>query len=174
MKLSDLCKITVLRHGRRVDLLDKDGTMLLSAAAATAEEAMSTLWEGIRCVFREKTIEPLLLMYRGDLFIVYFTPSDGCWAYASLNPRQEDEYACELRSTSGGYAGRKAAERAVRYHLAQRGWQPGEQDAPIIPAWDTESRRDFIRWAKWQNAYREAREQGKDDPAARVYADQAR
>jgi hypothetical protein len=173
MKLDDFFSVTARKRGKKtVDLLDEDGsTCLLRVDDTTTDTAIVAIMNHFRRLLREKDWTPALVEYRGHRKMVYFTRAGWQVNRVDTMPNGITSYVNEICYVEDGYATRRLAERAARRQLAQDAWQPGETESAVLFPDDTEGRREFESWARWQNAYKEAEAQGMYEEAARQYAD---
>lgn len=107
--------------------------------------------------------------YRGSVGVVWREPFG--FSYAIIRPTstmKPTQSPCSV----GPFDTREEAVRAVIRHLAQEGFNLG--DEPFAPDIMTNAydRDDFVRWARWQNAikaYRDANP-GATDEESRTFA----
>ncbi len=103
----------------------KDGGRMVSGKGSTQEEADEACLEKIRQRFRG-TYMPLWLQFRGETILAW---RDGDqWIYGHIREQTEPVSI----SMCGDWKSRDAAERAVRLHLAQGGWDEQEEESSII------------------------------------------
>lgn len=120
--------------------------------AKTMEEAKKLASERILSA-AVADFTPVVIRWRGTVAVV-FRSFEG-WEY-TLN-REEDEGVVKTNPCRIYHGSKDDAVRGAANHLAQNGYIPGEK--PIAPHIITGAgpRDDFERWARWQNAYLEAK-----------------
>ena len=122
---------------------------------------------------------PAIMTYRGYVIMAWREVESGWW-YTILTPdRMDTPVVAQQRGANSGGQSAEDTIRAARRHLAQYIYDPRQPDATYgealnaIDSHDLDGRREFTRWAMWQSAYRTAANNGADDTAARIAADQA-
>lgn len=137
-------------------------------ARQQAEEAITA-----RLAEVEGDYDPRLLSWRSNLVLIYRRPLDG-WVYVHLTSPEDGLRTGRLMG--GCYSSDTLAqiEASVRLHLAEQGWTPEEGPEPPDILTQEDERQEFRLWARWQLAYRAARERGLADEEAREEAWRAR
>ena len=170
LKLSDIFSVRSLKNKRlQVALLDpQDRLSPLTAEGATKEEAIETLLEKMRRVFRPQPWEPLLLERGGYRVMIYPTPFG--WR-TNMVYATSDGITYEVSpSDVSAEPTRRDAERQARRQLAQLSWQLGEKESPVLLPDDEEGQRDFASWVAFQERYCSAQGQGFNNGEAHYAA----
>lgn len=133
-------------------------------ARQRAEEAITA-----RLAEAEGDYDPRLLAWRGNVVLIYRRPLDG-WVYVRLVDADDGLRTGRLMGGCFSNDTLGEIETSVRQHLAQLGWTPEDGTDPPELLTGTDEREDFVLWARWQLAYRAARERGLLDEEAREEA----
>lgn len=150
----------------------------MPGSGATVKEAKLDAGRKIEAALKD-TYMPTIIHWRGRTAIVYRDATAG-WMYGTMDTTEgvkHDYSTCSPCNNDD----RLAVELAARRHLAQNGQKYGERTCELFrPVGDRRSReleqaeKEFAEYGMWQDAYKDARDAGKDDNECREIANSIR
>lgn len=132
----------------------------------TQGEAMERL-ESVLEQAMTGTYTPHIVAWRGYVMLVARHAVSGWGSRVIMSPEDDDVTSGDILVSSGDTQTRSQAIDEAARHVAQMGWQPGEEIPDIVPP---KMRGEFLSWMEFQNRYHEAIGRGMSSSDAHSYA----